>query len=136
VEKGGSRYRHRAMLPGLARRAGERGLVVGLDFSRGMLERARRKLQGMRGVTLVRAEAAQLAFRPGSFDAVTCSHTFYVLKGAEAEQALEEVARILRPGGLFLMMEYEVREQPLIRLLFYIRSISGCCRWGCGRRWR
>ena len=89
-----------------------------------MLERARQKLQGVRSVTLVRAEAAQLPFRPGSFDAVTCSHAFYELKGAEAEQALDEVARILQPGGLFLMMEHEVPEQPLIRLLFYIRLLS------------
>jgi ubiquinone/menaquinone biosynthesis C-methylase UbiE len=113
-----------AMLPGLSRRAGEAGLVVGLDFSRGMLERARQKLRGMRGVTLVRAEAARLPFRPGSFDVVTCSHAFYELKGAEAEQTLEEVARALRPGGLFLMMEHEVPEKLLIRLLFYVRLLS------------
>jgi ubiquinone/menaquinone biosynthesis C-methylase UbiE len=113
-----------AMLPALTRRCGAEGLVVGLDFSRGMLEQARRKLSDIRGVALVRAEAARLPLRTGSVDAVTCSHAFYELKGGEAERALEEVGRILRPGGRFLMMEHEVPEKPLIRLLFYVRLLS------------
>ncbi len=113
-----------AMLPSLARRAGGHGLVVGLDFSRGMLERARRKLGSTPGITLVRAEAERLPFRGGSFHAVTCSHAFYELKGEGAERALEEVARILRPGGSFLMMEHEVPRRPLIRVLFYVRLLS------------
>jgi ubiquinone/menaquinone biosynthesis C-methylase UbiE len=113
-----------AMLPGLARRAGAGGLVVGLDFSRGMLQQARGKLGSTPGVALVRADAEQLPFRAGSFDAVTCSHAFYELKGEGAEQALAEVARTLRPGGSFLMMEHEVPRKPLIRLLFYVRLLS------------
>jgi ubiquinone/menaquinone biosynthesis C-methylase UbiE len=113
-----------AMLPGLARRTGADGLVVGLDFSRGMLERAQRKLDGTPGVALLRADAERLPFREDSFDAVTCSHAFYELKGEGAEQALDQVARTLRPGGSFLMMEHEVPEKPLIRFLFYIRLLS------------
>lgn len=113
-----------AMLPALARRAGERGLVVGLDFSRGMLERARSKLAGTPGVALVRADAERLPFRDGSFAAISCSHAFYELKGAGAERALEEVARTLAPEGLFVMMEHGIPEKPLIRFLFYIRLLS------------
>jgi ubiquinone/menaquinone biosynthesis C-methylase UbiE len=113
-----------AMLPALMRRAGTGGLVVGLDFSQGMLEQAQRKLSGTSGVVLVRAEAARLPFRSGSFKAVTCSHAFYELKGAEAERVLDQVGRTLQPSGLFLMMEHEVPEKPLIRLLFYIRLLS------------
>jgi demethylmenaquinone methyltransferase/2-methoxy-6-polyprenyl-1,4-benzoquinol methylase len=113
-----------AMLPGLARRAGSGGLVVGLDFSRGMLEQARGKLARTPGVALVRADAERLPFREGSFDAVTCSHAFYELKGEGAERALVEVRRTLRPGSSFLMMEHEVPRKPLIRLLFYIRLLS------------
>jgi ubiquinone/menaquinone biosynthesis C-methylase UbiE len=113
-----------AMLPGLARRVGAGGLVVGLDFSGGMLRRARAKLGSTPGVALVRADAEQLPFRAGSFDAVTCSHAFYELKGEGAERALAEVARALRPGGSFLMMEHEVPQKLVIRLLFYVRLLS------------
>jgi ubiquinone/menaquinone biosynthesis C-methylase UbiE len=113
-----------AMLPALTRRAGASGLVVGLDFSRGMLERALKKVGGAPGVALVRADAERLPFREGRFDAVTCSHAFYELKGEGAERALEEVARTLRPGGSFLMMEHEVPQKLLVRLLFYLRLLS------------
>ncbi|KPK81380.1 MAG: hypothetical protein AMS25_06245 [Gemmatimonas sp. SM23_52] len=113
-----------ATLPALARRAGESGLVVGLDFSRGMLEQARRKVAGTPGVVLVLADAELLPFRDGSFNAVSCSYAFYELKGAGAERALAEVGRTLAPDGLFLMMEHEVPENPLLRFLFYVRLLS------------
>ena len=113
-----------AMLPSLARRSGATGLVVGLDFSRGMLEQARRRVGNAAGVALVRAEAERLPFRACSFDAVTCSHAFYELKGEGAERALAEVTRTLRPDGSFLMMEHEVPRRLLVRLLFYVRLLS------------
>jgi ubiquinone/menaquinone biosynthesis C-methylase UbiE len=113
-----------AMLPALARRVGPSGLVVGLDFSGGMLKQARRKVACTPGVILVRADAERLPFRDGAFCAVSCSHAFYELKGAGAERALGEVARTLGPGGLFLMMEHQVPKNPAIRFLFYIRLLS------------
>ena len=113
-----------AMLPALAGRVAERGLVVGLDFSGGMLSEAGKKTVGASGVALVRADAELLPFRERSFHAVTCSHAFYELKGEGAEHALEEVARVLRPGGRFLMMEHEVPASLPLRLLFYVRLLS------------
>jgi demethylphylloquinol methyltransferase len=113
-----------AMLPALAGRAGDYGLVIGLDFSRGMLDRARAKTAGNRVVALVEADAERLPFRGGSLQVVTCSHAFYELKGDGAERALREVVRVLRPGGRFVMMEHEVPEKLGIRLLFYVRLLS------------
>jgi ubiquinone/menaquinone biosynthesis C-methylase UbiE len=113
-----------ALLTALAQRAGAGGLVVGLDFSRGMLMQARAKTAAAGGVVLVEADAERLPFREGSFHAVTCSHAFYELKGSGAERSLEEVRRALRPGGAFLMMEHEVPENRLVRILFYIRLLS------------
>ena len=113
-----------AMLPVLARRVGDRGLVVGLDFSGGMLREAVRKIAGTSGVVLVRADAERLPFRDGAFHAVTCSHAFYELKGEGAERALKDVTRILGAGGRFLMMEHEVPRKLLVRLLFYVRLLS------------
>jgi ubiquinone/menaquinone biosynthesis C-methylase UbiE len=113
-----------AMLPGLSRRLGTQGLAVGLDFSRGMLAQAGRKLADQSSVVFVEADAEQLPFRDRSFDAITCSHAFYELRGSGAERALEEAGRALRPGGRFVMMEHEVPERWLIRLLFYVRLLS------------
>lgn len=60
----------------------------------------------------------------GSFDAVTCSHAFYELKGETQGQALREILRILKPGRVFLIMEHDVPENSLVRALFYIRILS------------
>jgi ubiquinone/menaquinone biosynthesis C-methylase UbiE len=84
-----------AMLPPLAGRAGAEGLVIGLDFSRGMLERARAKTAGTPGLALVEADAERLPFRSGSLQVVTCSHAFYEFKGEGAERTLQEVVRVL-----------------------------------------
>ncbi len=113
-----------AMLRALARRTGETGLVVGIDFSGGMLAQARRKITDKGAVALIRADAERLPFRDGSFHAATCSHAFYELKGESAELALEEVGRVLMPDGRFLMMEHEVPRKRLVRLLFYVRLLS------------
>jgi ubiquinone/menaquinone biosynthesis C-methylase UbiE len=113
-----------AMLPALAQRTGGKGLAVGLDFSRGMLKRARGRIRGTPGVTLVLAEAERLPLRDASLHAVTCSHAFYELQGAAVDRALAEVTRTLRPGGRFLMMEHDVPEKRLLRFLFYVRLLS------------
>ncbi len=97
------------------------GRVIGLDFSRGMLKVGRRKSAGWENVHLVEADAGGLPFAAGAFDAVTCSHAFYELKGDTRERALGEIVRVLRPGGSFLMMEHDVPANPVVRFLFTVR---------------
>jgi ubiquinone/menaquinone biosynthesis C-methylase UbiE len=107
----------------LARTVGENGLVIGLDFCRGMLEKARKK--GLRlhlnQLHLVQANASQLPFKKSSFHGVTCSHAFYELKGDERKMAIDEVARILIGGGRFCLMEHAKPKRLFPRLLFYVR---------------
>lgn len=67
--------------------------AVGVDLSRGMLRQAR-----ARALEVVQGSITALPFADASFD-VVCS--FKVLAHVEAiEQALFEMARVLRPGGL------------------------------------
>jgi demethylmenaquinone methyltransferase/2-methoxy-6-polyprenyl-1,4-benzoquinol methylase len=107
----------------LAKRVGENGLAVGLDFSRGMLEKAKKKAfrLNLNQLRVVQANASQLPFRQSSFDGVTCSHAFYELKGEERNKAMNEVARVLRSGGRFCLMEHAKPEKLFPRILFYIR---------------
>ncbi|MGB9629356.1 MAG: class I SAM-dependent methyltransferase, partial [Thermodesulfobacteriota bacterium] len=60
----------------LAKSVGEKGFVVGLDFSRGMLEKAKGKALRLNEghLYLVQANASQLPFKKSSFHGVTCSH--------------------------------------------------------------
>jgi len=107
----------------LAKQVGEKGLIVGLDFSRGMLEKAGKKAKNSKidQLHLVQANASQLPFKKSSFHAVTCSHAFYELKGYERAEAVNEVARVLIDGGRFCLMEHAKPEKAFVRLLFYIR---------------
>jgi ubiquinone/menaquinone biosynthesis C-methylase UbiE len=113
-----------AALRPLAGRVGGGGLIVGLDFSSGMLRVARAKTLGREGICLVQADCCRLPFKNSLFAAVTCSHAFYELKGRTQLAALGEIKRCLKPGKPFLMMEHEVPENRFVRLLFYIRLMS------------
>ncbi|MGD0917460.1 MAG: class I SAM-dependent methyltransferase [Thermodesulfobacteriota bacterium] len=107
----------------LAGQVGENGLVVGLDFSRGMLEKAKKKALrlNLKQLHVVQAYADQLPFKNLSFNGVTCSHAFYELKGKERTIAIDEVARVLRRGGNFCLMEHAKPQKWIPRLLFYVR---------------
>src|SRR4030043_765282 len=107
----------------LAKYVGENGLVVGLDFSRGMLEKAKQKAVGqdLKHFYLVQGNASRLPFKKSSFHGVTCSHAFYELKGGERARAINEVARILTGGGRFCLMEHAKPRRLFPRLLFYVR---------------
>ena len=72
------------------------GLVVGLDASRTMLAQAARERPGD-DIAWVRASATDLPFRDGSFDAVCCFAALYLIE--EPLRAVEEIARVLAPGG-------------------------------------
>lgn len=107
----------------LAKQVGENGLVVGLDFSQGMLMKAKEKANrlNMDRFYIVQANANQLPFKNLSLNGVTCSHAFYELKGIERTMAIEEVARVLKRDGRFCLIEHAKPEKLFPRLLFYIR---------------
>jgi len=109
----------------LAKQVGEKGLVVGLDFSQGMLEKAREKARHSKidQLHLVQANASQLPFKKSSLHAATCSHAFYELKGFERVEAVNEVARVLMDGGRFCLMEHAKPQRWIPRLFFYIRIL-------------
>jgi demethylmenaquinone methyltransferase/2-methoxy-6-polyprenyl-1,4-benzoquinol methylase len=97
-----------------ARRRG--AAVTGLDFSPRMLERARRKDDG---VEWVQGDALALPFEDASFDAVTVG--FGVRNVADLERGLRELRRVLRPGGRLGILEITTPRgalAPFYRLWF------------------
>jgi SAM-dependent methyltransferase len=105
----------------LQAKVGTGGQVVGVDFSPGMLKMAHKKIMSLANVSLVQADAGCLPFASETFDAVTCSHAFYALKGETQKRALQEIVRVLRPEGAFLMMEHDVPSNRFVKILFYFR---------------
>jgi len=77
-----------------ARRLG--AIPVGIDFSRNMILRARKKNPG---IEFVEEDAERLEFESDSFDGVVMN--FGVLHLAHPEKAFAEAGRVLRRGGRF-----------------------------------
>lgn len=113
-----------SLLVPLRRRLGPAGKVIGVDFSRGMLQAGREKTRFFANIQLIQSNVGFLPFRDNVFDSVTCSYAFYELKGETQDRVLTEVKRVLKPDGAFLMMEHNVPKDAFIRALFYIRLAS------------
>ncbi len=98
-------------------------LLVGCDFSHGMLRKAQEKNADTRAV-FVEGDAAELPFSDNSFDVVSCSHALYELKEQAREKALWEMKRVIHTDGVILLMEHEVPSHPFVKFLFNLRLIS------------
>ncbi len=77
------------------------GRIVGLDYSREMLAEAAWRLTPWRArLVLIWKEASALPFPDASFDAVTCLEALEFMP--DPEQVLQEMVRVLRPGGVLV----------------------------------
>jgi demethylmenaquinone methyltransferase/2-methoxy-6-polyprenyl-1,4-benzoquinol methylase len=90
-------------------RAGRRlnhGWAVGLDITHSMLciaEEKRRRF-GVSSISFQRGDIMRLPFRDETFDCVTGG---YALRNVpDVRGALEEIIRVLRPGGRFLSLDF------------------------------
>lgn len=74
--------------------------VVGLDASRGQLQRATANAPA---AVLVQGDMTGLPFREGTFDAVTACHSLIHVPVDQHRVVLEAFERVLRPGGRLLL---------------------------------
>jgi len=100
--------------------------IVAADFCLPMLALAAPKFRGGEGPrpALLNADALDLPFPDRSFDAATVS--FGLRNVADLDRALQELARILRPGGELGVLEFTVPAwQPLrgLYLLYFKRLL-------------
>lgn len=102
------------------------GKIVGIDISSQMLGIARKKLirhNLTTRVELIEGSAEQLQLADESFDAVTVA--FGVRNFSDLTRGLSEMRRVLRPGGVALILEFSrPRHAPLKHVYqFYFRRI-------------
>jgi demethylmenaquinone methyltransferase / 2-methoxy-6-polyprenyl-1,4-benzoquinol methylase len=96
--------------------------VVGLDQSPEMLSGARAKLDAdpelAAHIELMQGEAESLPFADGEFDHLTFT---YLLRYVEDPAAtLEELARVVKPGGRIASLEFMLPPNPVARSLWQI----------------
>lgn len=93
------------LIEAIGRHPDSRG--IGLDLSVPMLERGVEKI-GRRGLgdraALLGGDAERLPFADGVFDAATVA--FGIRNVGDVEAAIAEVARVLRPGGRLVVLEF------------------------------
>jgi demethylmenaquinone methyltransferase/2-methoxy-6-polyprenyl-1,4-benzoquinol methylase len=96
----------------LSNRVGPEGTVVGCDFSERMLDLARSKAtrRGAANVRFEWADALDLPYGDGSFDAATVG--FGARNLGDLDQGLRELARVLRPGGRLVILEITQPRRP------------------------
>jgi ubiquinone/menaquinone biosynthesis C-methylase UbiE len=132
-----------------ARAVGSDGLVVGIDASRTMLARGaadlvhagvasepgrrtrekpapgarRERARLVSNLALVRGDATALPFRDATFDAVCCFAALHLFSDPFA--GLDEMRRILRPGGRIALMTSVRRKVTLPPLKPIVERVSG-----------
>ncbi len=104
-----------------AARRGFRGRIVGLDFAGPMLELARRKSDGIGGLSFLQGDALSIPCRSGAFDAVSAAFSFRNV--SEPSRALAEFRRILRPGGRLILLEFLKPVRLAWPLRVYLRAV-------------
>lgn len=95
-------------------------LLIGYDFSCGMLRQAQTKL-GANQVMYIEGDAVSLPFPTDCFDVVICSHALYELKGQTRRAALQEMRRVVCPTGVVFLMEHATPQHPMLKCLFALR---------------
>jgi len=97
--------------------------IIGLDISKGMLDVGIKKIQGknLDGlIEMVLADSEKLPFENDSFDAITVG--FGVRNFENLDKGLQEIHRVLKPNGIFVVLETSQPEKFPVKQLFNFYS--------------
>jgi phosphatidylethanolamine/phosphatidyl-N-methylethanolamine N-methyltransferase len=94
-----------------------RGRVIGIDLSIGMLNKAREKIAklGLSNTTVFQADALQLPFADNSFDHVFISHVISVV--SDPYRLVREAQRVAKPGSRIVIVNHFQSTNRLLALL-------------------
>jgi ubiquinone/menaquinone biosynthesis C-methylase UbiE len=77
--------------------------LYGIDLSPEMIEAARVKLKDEKHIELYEGSAADLPFQSNYFDYVVCMNSLH--HHANPNQSVVEMTRVLKPGGVMILMD-------------------------------
>ena len=86
--------------------------IVGLDLSAGMLEVGQKKIDAKQlsnKIEMVLGDSENIPFADHYFDAITVS--FGIRNFENLEKGLSEILRVLKPNGVFIILETSVPEK-------------------------
>ena len=86
--------------------------IVGLDLSAGMLDVGKKKIEAKQlsnRIEMVLGDSENIPFAENHFDAITVS--FGIRNFENLEKGLSEILRVLKPNGIFVILETSVPEK-------------------------
>jgi demethylmenaquinone methyltransferase/2-methoxy-6-polyprenyl-1,4-benzoquinol methylase len=100
--------------------------IVGLDISAGMLDVGRKKIEQKKlsnKIEMVLGDSENIPFEDNSFDAITVA--FGVRNFETLEKGLAEILRVLKPNGIFVILETSVPKKFPFKqgYYFYTKNI-------------
>ncbi|OYU79829.1 MAG: bifunctional demethylmenaquinone methyltransferase/2-methoxy-6-polyprenyl-1,4-benzoquinol methylase [Flavobacterium sp. BFFFF1] len=100
--------------------------IIGLDISAGMLEVGKHKIADRKlsdKIDMVIGDSENMTFDDNTFDAITVA--FGVRNFENLEKGLAEILRVLKPGGIFVILETSQPEKSPYKQFyrFYSKNI-------------
>jgi demethylmenaquinone methyltransferase / 2-methoxy-6-polyprenyl-1,4-benzoquinol methylase len=95
--------------------------VTGVDISNGMLDEGRKKVKNLKltdKIKLIYGDSEELPFKDNMFDAVTVA--FGVRNYEDLGKGLGEMARVLKPGGLVVILEFSKPKKFPFRQIYWL----------------
>jgi len=107
------------------------GRVIGVDISAAMLEIARQKKRqlGLKTIEFESGDIMHLAFSESCFDRITVG---YGLRNVpDLSKLLEEIFRLLKPGGRFLSLDFGKPANRIYRAVYleYLTVVGSALGW-------
>lgn len=93
--------------------------IIGIDISEGMLELGRKKIANQKLNSFIELRAGDseaINFPDDSFDAITVA--FGARNFASLEKGLEEMLRVLKPGGKLVVLEFSKPKQFFFKRIY------------------
>jgi SAM-dependent methyltransferase len=100
-----------ASLPALREAVGPDGVVAGVDYSAAMAGRAGDRARALSPVSVLRADAAALPLATNTVDGVFASLALSAMP--EIRAVVDEIKRVLRPGGRLAVLDARVPDGAL-----------------------
>ena len=103
--------------------------TIGLDITHRMLQLARRRQRNGTPAEFIAGDMISLPFRSASFDLVT---TGYGLRNVpDLAAAVTEIARVLRPGGRLVSLDFNKPENAIVRAIYlsYLTIVGSTLGW-------
>jgi demethylmenaquinone methyltransferase/2-methoxy-6-polyprenyl-1,4-benzoquinol methylase len=100
--------------------------IIGIDISAGMLEVGKKKIQHKnlsKTIEMVLADSENMPFEDNCFEAITVA--FGIRNFENLEKGLAEILRVLKPNGVFVILETSVPDKTPYKqgYTFYSKNI-------------